>query len=85
MIPVQKKGQSAGYIWIKSRGVTYFSCYFTPNESRGALRTKLGAFEDEIRDGTGYVVVGGDLNVEAAEWGEDTDTRGKAVVDMQLE
>ena len=62
--------------------MTYFSCYFTPNESRGAFRTKLGALEDEIRNYTGYVVVGGNLNAKAAEWGEDTDTRGKAVVEM---
>ena len=64
--------------------MTYFSCYFTPNESRGAFRTKLGALEDEIRDCTGYVVVGGDLNAKAAEWGEDTDTRSKAVVEMAV-
>ena len=81
-VPVEKKGQGAGYVWIKSRGVTYFSCYFTPNESRGAFRMKLGALEDEIRDCTGYVVVGDDLNAKAAKWGEDTDTRGKAVVEM---
>ena len=27
-------------------------------------------------------MVGGDLNGKASEWGKDTDTRGKAVVEM---
>ena len=80
-VRVEKKGQRAGYVWIKSKGMIYFGCYFTPNESRGAFKTKLGALEDEIRDCTGYIVVGGDLHAKA-EWGEDTDTRGKAVVKM---
>ena len=46
------------------------------------FRTKLTALEDVIRDYTGYVVLGGDLNAKAAEWGERTDTRGKEVVEM---
>ena len=44
--------------------------------------TKLTTLEDVIRDCTGYVVLGGDLNAEVAEWGERTDARGKKVVEM---
>ena len=68
-VPVEKKGLGDRYVWIRSRDVTYFSCYFTPNESNGAIRTRLGVLEDEIQDSTGYVVLGGDLNAKAAEWG----------------
>ena len=75
--PVEKKGLGDGYICIRSRGVTFFSCYFTPNESSGALISKLGALEDVIRDCTGYVVLGSDLNAKAAEWGENTDARDR--------
>ena len=46
------------------------------------FRTKLTALEDVIRDCTGYVVLGGDLNAKAAEWGKRTDARGKEVVEM---
>ena len=53
-------------IWIKSRGVTYFSCYLTPSDSNDMFRTKLTALEDVIRDCTGYVVLGGYLNAKAA-------------------
>ena len=62
--------------------MAYFSGYFTPDENHGAFRTKLGVLEDESRECTGYVVVGGDLNAKAAEWGEHTDTGGKAIVEM---
>ena len=81
-VSVERKGIGNGFVWIRSRGVTYFSCYFTPNESIGAFRTKLGALEDVIRDCTGYVVLGGDLNAKAADWGENMDSRVTAVVEM---
>ena len=45
-VPVEKKGLGDGYVWIRSRGVTYFRCYFTANESSGTFRTRLGALED---------------------------------------
>ena len=66
---------------IRSSGVIYFSCSFIPNESIGAFRTKLGALEDLIRD-CADIVLGGDLNAKASEWGENTDSRGTAVVEM---
>ena len=71
-----------GYAWIKSRGVTYFSCYLTPCDSNDRFRTKLTVLEDVIRDCTGYVVLAGDLNAKVAEWGERTDARAKEVVEM---
>ena len=81
-VPVEGKGLGDGYVWIKSREVTYFSCYLTPSESNDMFRTKLSALEDVIRDCTGYGVLGGDLNAKAAKWGERTDARGKEVVEM---
>lgn len=31
-VPAEACERRAGYVWIKSRGVTYISCYFTPND-----------------------------------------------------
>ena len=48
-VPVEEKGLGDRYVWIKSRVVTYFSCYLTPSDSNDMFRTKLSALEDVIR------------------------------------
>lgn len=67
---------------MKSQNVTYFSCYFTPNEVIAEFRNKLDALEDEILRVTGSVVVAGDLNARALEWGmPHTDSRGRLILE----
>lgn len=72
-----------GFVLVKSAETTYISCYFTPNESIADFRAKLDALEDEIHGVTGQMVVAGDFNARALEWGmPNPDTRGRLIVEM---
>jgi hypothetical protein len=81
-VHVESHGAGRGFVWVKSHNVTYFSCYFTPNEVISDFRNKLDALEDEILRVTGSVVVAGDLNARALEWGmPHTDSRGRLILE----
>ncbi|XP_073972947.1 uncharacterized protein [Rhodnius prolixus] len=82
-VSVEAYESKAGYVWIESRGTAYFSCYFTPNESIHEFRRKLNSLEDDIRVRGGRILVVGDLNAKAVEWGMPvTDMRGRLIVEM---
>lgn len=82
-IQVQNHGRGRGFVWIKCKAVTYFSCYFTPNESIQDFRDRLDCLEDEIVNTTGNMVVAGDFNAKALEWGMPRpDTRGRLILEM---
>lgn len=80
---IEDHGSGAGYVWLQRGGITYFSCYFTPNESIREFERKLGQLEDAIQTTTGCIVVAGDFNAKALEWGmPDPDTRGRLILEM---
>lgn len=82
-VPIAGKGAGPGFVWIRSGSVTYFSCYLTPNEPIEDFERKLVGLEDEIRGVRGEVLVGGDFNAKAVEWGAPApDSRGRRVMDM---
>lgn len=75
--------QDDGFVWIRSGGVFYVSVYLSPNEGIAVFRQKLERLEDVIRDMDGEVVMAGDFNAKATEWGMDsTCSRGSAVVEL---
>lgn len=83
-VPVEASGAGAGYVWMRSRGVTYFSCYFTPNEPIADYEEKLNHLEDELRRLNGKLLVAGDFNARGTEWGMPIpDSRGRRLADMQ--
>ncbi|KAK2574827.1 hypothetical protein KPH14_013049, partial [Odynerus spinipes] len=80
---VADHGSGSGFAWVRSRDVTYVSCYLTPNEPIADFRAKLDGLEDAVRDMEGELVVAGDFNAKALEWGEPwPDSRGGRVLDM---
>ena len=80
---VQEKGAGRGFVWIKTNGVTYISVYLTPNELRQDTLRKMNSLEDAIRDMTGEIVMAGDFNARAPEWGmSETDARGEDILDL---
>lgn len=80
---VESHGAGRGFVWIKCKEVTYFSCYFTPNEAIADFRSKLNALEDQIVNVAGQIVVAGDFNARALEWGmPQPDTRGRLILEM---
>ncbi|GJQ83619.1 hypothetical protein Trydic_g19943, partial [Trypoxylus dichotomus] len=68
---------------IRCEAMTFFSCYLTPNESIQQFRTKIDALEDAIFNTQGEVIVGGDFNAKAIEWGmPHPDSRGRYILEM---
>ena len=77
-VPVENHGAGKGFVWVKSRGITYVSCYLTPSDRIPDLQEKLNLLEDAIREEEGKLLVAGDFNAKATEWGmPSTDSRGK--------
>ena len=82
-VPVENHGAGKGFVWVKSRGITYVSCYFTPSDRIPDFQEKLDLLEDAIREEEGKLLVAGDLNAKATEWGmPSTDSRGKRILEL---
>lgn len=82
-VPVLDSATGNGFVWVRSRGFTFFSCYLTPNQSIADYRQMVDSLEDEIMNITGGVIVCGDFNARAVEWGlPQTNTRGRYVLEM---
>lgn len=81
-VPVHVHGAGSGYVWVISGEVTYFSCYFTPNECIHDFQQKLDGLEDALFTKSA-VIVTGDFNARAVEWGlPDTNSRGRRIMEM---
>ncbi|XP_046661608.1 uncharacterized protein LOC124354883 [Homalodisca vitripennis] len=82
-VMVRSHGRGRGFVWIRCRDVTFFSCYLTPNEAIQDFRDKIDRLEESVLGTTGHVVVGGDFNARAVEWGmPSTNSRGKYILDF---
>ena len=82
-VPVLATGSGNGFVWVRSRVFTFFSCYLTPNQPIADYRRMIDSLEDEILNIPGGVIIGGDFNARAVEWGSsETNTRGRYVLDM---
>ena len=82
-VPIMASGSEDGCVWVKSEKLTLVSCYFTPNEPIADFQAKLDTLEDVIQNTEGRVVVAGDFNARALEWGmPHLDSRGKRIMEM---
>ncbi|XP_054258219.1 uncharacterized protein LOC128983085 [Macrosteles quadrilineatus] len=81
--PVQDHGRGRSFVWVRCRDVTLFSVYLTPDEPNWEFRLKIDRLEDSVRGTVGHVVVAGDFNARAVEWGMiSTNSRGKYMLDF---
>lgn len=82
-IRTENHGVGRGYVWIKHAGIHFVSCYFTPNEPIRQFEEKLASLEDAVRNWDGSVVLAGDFNARALEWGmAESDRRGELLTEM---
>lgn len=76
-------GAGNGFVWASSQDITIISCYLTPSDSIADFQAKLDAIEDVARDLNRYLVIAGDFNARAIEWGmQTTNKRGRRILDM---
>lgn len=85
-ISVYRSGNGQGFVWVELKEEVIFSCYFSPNAVLGDLEQALGELEDAMREegrrSGKEIIVAGDFNARAPEWGmEYTDRRGNLVID----
>ncbi|XP_035736366.1 uncharacterized protein LOC118447925 [Vespa mandarinia] len=59
----------ADYVWVRHNSTTYVSVYLTPNDRIDDFQIKLDDLEDALREMLGDLIVAGDLNAKAHEWG----------------
>lgn len=82
-VQVIKHGSGDGFVWITSRDYTIISCYLTLSDSIDNFQAKLDCVEDVALAIRGNLIVAGDLNAKASEWGMNTtNSRGKGILDM---
>lgn len=80
---VTAHGRGVDYVWARVADVTYVSVYLTPNCSAADFEQKVAALEDALRDIPGLIVLAGDVNARAAEWGmATTNKRGRLLLEM---
>ena len=81
--PILATGAGNGFVWVRSNKLTVVSCYLTPNESRAGFRVKVDDIEDAIQQLDGKILVAGDFNAKAPEWGMPaSDMRGRYLLEM---
>ena len=76
-------GSGPGFTYVRNNKFTLMSCYLTPSDSIREFEIKLNSIEDKIQEVGGHLIVSGDFNSRAAEWGmTSTNSRGRRVLDM---
>lgn len=76
-------GSGDGFVWITSRNFTIISCYLTPSDPIHTFQAKLDCIEDAALAIGGNLIIAGDLNAKASEWGmSTTNSRGRRILDM---
>ena len=82
-VSIDANGLEEGYVWVRSKSLTFVSCYLTPNEPITDFEAKLDGTKDAIQKLRGQVVVAGDFNAKETEWGmQHIDSREKRSMAM---
>ena len=72
-----------GWVWIEIGGRRIYSCYFSPNSPLPQYEEDIRRLEDDVRGAEGPVIVAGDFNASAAEWGSSfTNARGTLLCEV---
>lgn len=80
-IAVTGKGEGSCFSWIKANGITIVSIYISPSLPQEDLESRLDDLSELLRTlGHTKVVLAGDFNAKATDWGNRaTDPKGAAV------
>ncbi|XP_069962615.1 uncharacterized protein [Bactrocera oleae] len=76
-------GRGNGFVWISNENITIISCYLTPSDPISEFQAKLDAIEDAAHHPNRHLIIAGDFNAKAMEWGTPTtNSRGRKILDM---
>lgn len=80
---VKSHGRANGLVWVTTSEANFVSCYFSPNENVAEFQDRLDRLEDLLRSLSGTLIVAGDFNARAIDWGMPrTDLRGRKILEM---
>ncbi|XP_046817525.1 uncharacterized protein LOC124423629 [Vespa crabro] len=80
---VSDQGSGCGYVWVRHNSTTYDSVYLTTNDWIDDFQTKLDDLEDALWEMQENLIVAGDLNAKALEWGKARpDSRGRRIMEL---
>jgi hypothetical protein len=72
-----------GWTWVEIEKLRLYSCYFSPNSPIDAFANDLRRLEDDVKTSILPVILAGDFNAKAPEWGSSTtDRRGVLLSEM---
>ena len=75
-------GRGDGYAWAELTDVTVYSCYCSPNVGRRQFVKLLEDVDTDMRTRRKRVIIGGDFNAKAREWGSPIESeRGRLLID----
>lgn len=79
----RRSGKGDGFVWLQFGHITLISCYLTPSDNIEEFQRKIDGIEDIARDIGGHLLVAGDFNSRAIEWGmQTTNSRGRRILEM---
>lgn len=72
-----------GYVWVETDTLRIYSCYYSPNDSKGKFESDLEALEESITQSNLKVLISGDFNAKSPVWEETRlDKRGQLVTEL---
>lgn len=81
--PIIHSGYGRCFAWIKNSNLSIISCYLTPRLTDGEFQVRLNDIEDKARQIGNPLIIAGDFNAKATEWGSTlTNRRGRMILDM---
>ena len=81
-LPVHGSGKGDGYALLELEEIVIFSCYCSPNVGISYFDKYIQNLGEEVRKQRKPVIVAGDFNAKAFEWGSPVeDARGTTMMD----
>lgn len=69
-----------GWTWVEVSGCRIYSCYFSPNATIREFEDSLRELEEDVRTASIPVLVAGDFNAWATDWGSSTTNRRGSIL-----
>ena len=70
-------------MWVRSKTIIYVSCYLRPSGRIQDCYTKLEDIEDFAREASSNIIVAGEFNAKAVDWGMPyTKSKGEATLEI---